>query len=198
MKRLFLLSVFLLLNINSSCSKEEEFSNDLISSSDLLNKINNDPVALDYIEVRAQMEQIIEETVNRNNLTPDQFRNFYTEQNYNELNKIFFKTELIEISLKLQKAANLFNEKYSNLEYLLSDNSKSLDSFQEKIKPFSFLDNIQEKNGCQKYSQNWWIEKSCQATCVVGGVICSSYGVTAVACALGGFVCTNACTNIYC
>lgn len=183
-----------------SCEKQSEIpviEEQQLSDEELVMQLNNDEVALKYVNALEEGREIIRDVVTKHGLSSDQFRAIYTDEDKSELNKLFEGTTIKEISFEMEAARLLFVAKYPNLD---SQFSIAADNDNTVSKSFHFLDQDVTSRGCRRFSGGWWKSRACAAACVGGGAACSFFsgGWGSVACAIGGYACIQACYAYFC
>ncbi|MBP2833215.1 hypothetical protein J8281_13560 [Aquimarina sp. U1-2] len=188
-----------------SCNKDEvdEINPEetKISEEEFFNSLNNDPIALNYINATEKVEQTIKNAVKAKNLTPNEFREIYQSKNYDMLEEMFGNTNFLNEFEEHRIAKELFNQKYPNfqndvLSFIPED---QIVYGNNSSKRFKFLDENIAK-GCKKFSRGWWAMRSCQLVCATGGGACFLLPVPGarIACAAGAFSCATGCEVIFC
>lgn len=182
-----------------SCEKQDEtpVGDQLLAEEELVQQLNSDEVALNYVNALEEGREIIRSVVRKQGLSSDQFRAIYDNVDKTELNMLFEDTRIKEVSSAMESARQLFIEKYPNLE---SQFSISEDAGITVSQSFHFLDQDVADKGCRRWSRGWWKSRACAAACVGGGAACSflTSGWGTVACAIGGYACVQACYAYFC
>lgn len=187
--------------IVTSCNKDEaiDSANEqeiAISEEEFMRNLNEDPIAINYNSTLEAIENVITEVVQKNNLTPDEFRTICeNEKSSGILENLLVDTDIIAVVEAHQQAKLLFEIKYSNLQNDLmkfSNISTPVQSVNAQL--FGFLD-YGLARGCRKYSKEWWLLRACMGTCGVTGASCA---FAVPVCAAIVAACLTACSAAYC
>lgn len=186
----------------TSCQKEKAedpiLDEGAVTEEEFIANLNEDPVATNYVTTLERFEKSLGNSLEGQNVTPDQFRELYNAQNFGAIDALLQDAEIMEASTAYLEAREAFLLAYPDLlDNLLQYTPKDAlnDGIVVEAKAFKFLDNEVLERGCRRWSRSWWLNKACLVTCGAGAAACSYSGPV---CAAIAVACVTFCNEYYC
>ncbi len=177
-----------------SCTTDADIETNLESSEkihdndEFLEEISSNKVFLDFVEANKRIEQLITKTIEKNQLTPDDFRSLYKDQNEEVLKALFIDTDLIELSNRKRVAAKALFSSYPDLQNQVESTTSSNTKKDSQTVLFPFLDQSQLQQKCSSIAE-WVLFQVCLA--LVGIVVTGCFiNATVLMGPFGPYVCS--------